>query len=77
MAAKERKRHPNQSPDPTPDEIAAACEVIQAAWSDVERRIRIGMQPQPKRLGRPPIATPRVHWMPPVYPDEIFLGEIH
>lgn len=31
-------------PDPTPEEIAAACEKIQAAWTKRERRKRAGEQ---------------------------------
>jgi hypothetical protein len=34
--------------DPTPDEILAACEAIQARWDDHERHVRAGAYaPQP------------------------------
>jgi hypothetical protein len=39
-----RWRHPAgpgpEPNDPTPDEIAAACEAFQATWSEAERRSR-------------------------------------
>jgi len=28
--------------DPTPEEIKAVCEQIQATWTDLERRVRAG-----------------------------------
>jgi hypothetical protein len=47
-------------PDPTPEEISATCEQIQAGWSRVERRLRwawahsvgnVGLQPRSSRSG--------------------------
>lgn len=34
-----------QQPDPSPDEIAAACERIRSTWSVDERRSRMGKTP--------------------------------
>lgn len=31
----------SQTPDPTPEEIAAACEAIRAGWTETQRRQRL------------------------------------
>ena len=36
--------HPPKHPDPTPEEIAAACADIQAEWSEDEKRHRAGIR---------------------------------
>ena len=36
--------------DPTAEEIAAACEAIQAGWSEAEREYRSHYKPQPVEL---------------------------
>ena len=41
----ETNRQPN--PDPTPEEIAAACKRLQAGWDEATRRHKAGLAREP------------------------------
>jgi hypothetical protein len=50
--------------DPTQEEIAAACEEIQAGWSRVERRLRLAWAHSVGNVGLQERAE-RPRWTPP------------
>lgn len=52
-----RKIPANQSPDPSPEEIRAACLLIQSEWSPVERRKREAWAHAPARFPSVTIRT--------------------